>query len=48
MVFSRGIINKLNHKEIEAVAGHELTHIMNQDTLLMVCVVVFIGILGTL
>jgi len=48
IVFSKGILDTLDKKEIEAVAGHELTHIMNKDTLLMVCIVVFIGILGTL
>jgi len=46
IVFSRWIINKLDKSEIEAVAWHELTHIMNKDTLLMVCVIVFIGIIG--
>lgn len=48
IVFSRGILHKLDKKEIEAVAGHELTHIINKDVLLMVCVVVFIGIFTTL
>ena len=48
IVFSRGLINKLEKREIESVAAHELTHIMNKDTLLMVCVVVFIGIIATL
>ncbi|MDD5377126.1 MAG: M48 family metallopeptidase [Candidatus Gracilibacteria bacterium] len=43
IVFSRGIINMLNKQEIEAVAAHELTHIMNKDGLLMVAVIVFIG-----
>lgn len=43
IVFSRGIINKLSKQEIEAVAAHELTHIMNKDGLLMVAVIVFIG-----
>lgn len=42
IVFSRWIINKLNRQEIEAVAAHELTHIMNKDWLLMVTVIVFI------
>ena len=43
IVFSRGIITKLNKQEIEAVAAHELTHIMNKDGLLLVAVIVFIG-----
>ena len=48
IVFSKGILNRLNKAEIEAVAGHELTHIMNQDGLLMTVVVVWIGIVATL
>jgi len=48
IVFSRWILNRLNKQEIEAVAWHELTHILNKDTLLMVCIVVFIWIIGTL
>lgn len=48
IVFSRGLLNRLDQREIEAVAGHELTHITNKDTMLMVCVVVFIGIFATL
>lgn len=47
IVFSRGIIHKLNKQELEAVAAHELTHIMNKDTLLMVCIIVVIGIMWT-
>jgi heat shock protein HtpX len=48
IVFSRWIINKLTRREIEAVAGHELTHIINKDCLLMVTVVVFVWIIWTL
>lgn len=43
IVFSRGILEKLSKEEIEAVAGHELTHIMNRDGLLMIVIIVFIG-----
>ncbi len=42
IVFSRWIINKLNKSEIEAVAAHELTHIINKDWLLMIAIIVFI------
>ena len=42
IVFSKWIIEKLNKKEIEAVAAHELTHIMNKDSMLMIIIVVFI------
>lgn len=48
IVFSRWIINKLEKKEIESVAAHELTHIINRDTLLMVVIVVFVWIIWTL
>ncbi len=48
IVLSRWLISKLDKREIEAVAWHELTHIINKDTLLMVIVVVFIGIFTTL
>jgi len=47
IVFSKWIINRLDKDKIEAVAWHELTHIINKDTLLMVCIVVFIWIIGT-
>lgn len=43
IVFSRWIINKLSKSELEAVAWHELTHIINKDGLLMVVIIVVIG-----
>lgn len=43
IVFSRGILQKLNRQEIEAVAAHELTHIISKDSLLMVAVIVYAG-----
>jgi len=48
IVFSRGLINRLNKQEIEAVAAHELTHVINKDSLMMIVIVVFVGIIGTL
>ncbi|MBP8016931.1 M48 family metallopeptidase [Candidatus Gracilibacteria bacterium] len=48
IVFSRGIINKLNKNEIEAVAAHELTHIINKDGLLMITIIVFIGAIAVI
>jgi len=42
------LINRLNKAEIEAVAAHELTHIINKDSLMMIIVVVFVGVVGTL
>lgn len=41
---TRGIIEALNDDELEAVLGHELTHIRNRDVRLMVIAVVFVGI----
>lgn len=48
IVFSRWLINKLDKKELEAVAWHELTHIINKDVLLMAVIITFVGIIGTL
>ena len=48
VVFSRGLINKLDKSEIEAVSAHELTHIINKDSLVMTVIVVFIGIISIL
>jgi heat shock protein HtpX len=42
IVFSRGLIDKLTPAELEAVAGHELTHIINRDTLMMTLIVVYV------
>ena len=41
---SRGIINKLEDDELEAVIGHELTHIRNKDVRLLIVSIVFVGI----
>jgi len=48
IVFTQGLVNKLDDKEIEAVAAHELTHIMNRDTRLMLIAIIFVGIITTL
>ncbi len=47
IVFSRWLLKKLDKKEIEAVAAHEMTHILNEDIKLMVIVTVFIWIIWT-
>jgi heat shock protein HtpX len=47
-VFTSGLINSLDPKELEAVAAHELSHIINKDSLLMLVTVVFIGIISVL
>lgn len=42
---TRGLINTLNRDELEAVLGHELTHIMNRDVRTMIIAAVFAGII---
>lgn len=41
---SRGIIEKLDDDELEAVIAHELTHIRNRDVRLLIVSIVFVGI----
>jgi heat shock protein HtpX len=41
---TRGLLDTLSDEELEAVLAHELTHIRNRDTQLMVIAVVFAGI----
>ncbi len=41
---TRGLLDHLDDAEIEAVLGHELTHIRNRDTQLMVIATIFAGI----
>src|SRR5947208_9740985 len=41
---TRGLIDTLNDAELEAVLGHELTHIRNRDTQMMVIAVIFAGL----
>jgi heat shock protein HtpX len=43
---SRGIIDKLEDDELEAVIAHELTHIRNKDVRLLIISIVFVGIFG--
>lgn len=45
IAFTSGLLEKLDKREIEAVAGHELTHLINNDSLLMYVALVFIGIM---
>ncbi|MBI1209941.1 MAG: M48 family metalloprotease [Alphaproteobacteria bacterium] len=42
---TRGLMNALNDQELEAVLGHELTHIRNGDVRLMVVAVVIAGVI---
>ena len=41
-----GLMKALNDQEIEAVLGHELTHIRNGDVQLMVVAVIIAGVVG--
>jgi heat shock protein HtpX len=45
---SRGIIDKLDDEELEAVIAHELTHIRNRDVRLLIVSIVFVGIFAML
>ena len=44
ITLTRGLIEDLNDKEIEAVMAHELTHIRNRDVRLLIIAVIFVGI----
>lgn len=41
---SRGIIERLNDQELEAVIAHELAHIRNRDVRLLIISIIFVGI----
>lgn len=41
-----GLLDALDDKEMEAVLGHELTHIKNGDVQLMVVAVIIVGVVG--
>lgn len=43
IAFTSGLLENLNKKEIEAVAWHELTHLINKDSMLMYVAYVFVG-----
>jgi len=44
---TKGLLGKLEKKEIEGVIAHELSHIKNKDMLLMTVVVVLAGVVST-
>ena len=48
VTLSRGIIDKLNDQELEAVIAHELTHIRNNDVKVLIVSIVFVGIFSFL
>jgi len=43
---TQGLLDHLNDKEIEAVLGHELTHIRNGDVRMLVVAVIIAGVIG--
>lgn len=42
-----GICSRLNDAELAGVIGHELTHIRNRDTRLLIVSIIFVGIMST-
>lgn len=47
VTLTSGIIDRLNDSELAGVIGHELTHIRNRDTRLLITSVIFVGIIST-
>lgn len=47
VTLTTGIINRLTDSELEGVIAHELTHIRNHDTRLLITSIIFVGIVST-
>ncbi|MDD2525941.1 MAG: M48 family metallopeptidase [Bacteroidales bacterium] len=48
VTLSKGIIDKLDDSELEAVIAHELTHIRNRDVRVLIVSIVFVGLFSML
>src|SRR5690606_4561476 len=44
--FTRGLLDRLDREEVEAVMAHELTHVRNKDIRLLVIAIIFVGIIS--
>lgn len=44
ITLTRGLIDRLDRDELEAVIAHELTHIINKDVRLLIIAIIFVGI----
>lgn len=47
VTLTTGIIDRLNDDELTGVIAHELTHIRNRDTRLLITSIIFVGIVST-
>ncbi|MDO4160105.1 MAG: M48 family metallopeptidase [Prevotellaceae bacterium] len=47
VTLTTGILNLLDDDELAGVIGHELTHIRNHDTRLLITSIIFVGIVST-
>lgn len=47
VTLTTGIIDLLDDEELAGVVGHELTHIRNHDTRLLITSIIFVGIVST-
>ena len=48
VTLTTGIIDRLNDDELAGVIAHELTHIRNHDTKLLITSIIFVGIVSTI